>query len=128
MNWLLSTDLFVKRGMCGGWDRSLFYAANMADIVIGIAYFTIPALLIWFFRQRLGQLLPFRNLLLIFGAFILLCGSTHFMDAASAIWPAYRFDVLLRIATAIISVAAVGALFPLIAVFKAMESPDGQPG
>ena len=54
--------------------------------------------------------LPFRRVSLLFVAFILLCGTTHLMEAISFYWPAYRFEGVIKFATASVSWMTVFAL------------------
>ena len=50
----------------------------------------------------------------LFGAFILLCGLTHFIDAMMFWWPAYRLNGLLRFLTACVSWLTVFALIKVL--------------
>ncbi|MBC7968230.1 MAG: PAS domain S-box protein, partial [Fuerstia sp.] len=59
----------------------------------------------------------------LFGAFILLCGTTHLMEAIIFWWPAYRLAGVLKFITALISWGTVVALVPIIPGVLAMRSP-----
>ena len=68
----------------------------------------IPLILIRFIIVKQG--IPLRSVFWLFGAFILLCGLTHLVDATMFWWPAYRFNALIRFLTGLISIATVIAL------------------
>ncbi|EFJ25385.1 two-component response regulator [Selaginella moellendorffii] len=50
----------------------------IADFFIALAYFSIPIELIYFVKK--SALFPYRWVLVQFGAFIVLCGATHFIS------------------------------------------------
>jgi len=73
-----------------------------------LAYFIIPVVIIWFVQKRPS--VPFLPVFWLFAAFIILCGTTHILDAIIFWWPAYRLSALIRFFTAIISFVTVLAL------------------
>ncbi|XP_065860430.1 ethylene response sensor 1 [Euphorbia lathyris] len=50
----------------------------ISDVLIAIAYFSIPVELIYFVQK--SAFFPYRWVLMQFGAFIVLCGATHFIN------------------------------------------------
>src|SRR5689334_12693062 len=68
--------------------------------------------------------LPFRLVFLLFGAFILSCGTTHLMEAIIFWWPAYRLAGLIKLATALVSWTTVLALIRVAPQALAMRSPE----
>ena len=68
----------------------------------------IPVILIFFIQNKPG--VPFLPVFWLFGAFILLCGTTHAIDALLFWWPGYRVSALVRFMTAVVSMATVFAL------------------
>jgi len=120
---LFSPAGFMPRRSCGIWTKGEIYLHNSSDFLIWAAYLTIPIVLLYFvFRRREG--LPFRNLLLLFGMFIVSCGTTHFMEIVMFYYPVYRIAGLLKFFTAVVSWATVVALAPAIPRALAMRSPD----
>lgn len=69
---------------------------------------SIPLILIRFVAIKKG--VPLLSVFYLFGAFILLCGLTHLLDAVMFWWPAYRLGALVRFLTGVVSVATVLAL------------------
>jgi PAS domain S-box-containing protein len=81
----------------------------------------IPLILVYFVRKRPD--IPFSWMFWMFGAFIVGCGFTHFMEVVTFTWPAYRLSALVKIATAAVSWATVIGLMPLIPQALALRSP-----
>ena len=74
-----STDL-MPHGDCFVWDTTLLWQHAGSDIATGIAYYLIAGFLFYFIFKRRD--IPFLGIFLLFGAFFLSCGTTHFM----AVW------------------------------------------
>lgn len=118
---LFDTSGFPPRWYCGRWTEGHGWLHIVSDVGIWSAYFAIPLLLLYFIRRRLD--VPFRRIFLLFGAFILLCGSTHLMEAVIFWWPAYRLAGVIKLATALVSWGTVLALLPVIPLALALRSP-----
>jgi PAS domain S-box-containing protein len=118
---LLDTSDFVPRRSCGKWTTALVMLHAWSDVLIWLAYLTIPAVLIYFVRQRRD--LPFPAVFWMFGAFILSCGFTHLLDVTAFYWPAYRLMGVVKLLTALASWATVAGLIPLLPKALALRSP-----
>jgi len=105
---LFQADDWPPRWVCGEWSSFHGWLYITSDIAIWLAYFIIPAIIIFFIQKR--ENLPFLPVFWLFGAFIILCGSTHIVDALMFWWPGYRLNALLRLVTAVVSVATAFAL------------------
>lgn len=105
---LFQADDWPPRWFCGEWSSFHGWLYISSDIAIWLAYFIIPAIIIFFIQKR--QNIPFLPVFWLFGAFIILCGSTHLIDAIIFWWPAYRLSALLRLLTALVSMATAFAL------------------
>ncbi len=105
---LFSADDWPARWVCGKWSSFHGWLYITSDIAIWLAYFIIPAIIVFFIQKRHN--LPFLPVFWLFGAFIILCGSTHLIDALMFWWPGYRLSALLRALTAIVSLATAFAL------------------
>lgn len=120
---LFDTTGFPPRWLCGsGWTTVHGWLHILSDGAIWAAYFTIPGILVYFAARKKD--LPFRMVFLLFGAFILACGTTHLMDAVIFWWPAYRLSGLIKLTTAVVSWATVIALIPNVPRVLAMRSPE----
>lgn len=105
---LFSADDWPARWVCGKWSAFHGWLYITSDIAIWLAYFVIPAIIIFFIQKRHN--LPFQPVFWLFGAFIILCGSTHLVNALLFWWPGYRFSALLRLLTALVSIATAFVL------------------
>lgn len=105
---LTDTSDWPPRWYCGEWTGFHGWLYIYSDIAIWLAYFAIPVILIWFVQRRTD--IPFLPVFWLFGAFIVLCGTTHILDAIIFWWPAYRISALFRFFTAVVSLLTVYAL------------------
>lgn len=105
---LFETEDWPARWYCGKWSSFHGWLYITSDIAIWLAYFVIPAIIIFFIQKRRN--LPFLPVFWLFGAFIILCGSTHLIDALMFWWPGYRLSALLRVMTALVSLATAFVL------------------
>jgi two-component system, chemotaxis family, sensor kinase Cph1 len=103
---LFATDQWPARWKCGNWTEFHGWLYIISDLMIWLAYFLIPIIIIDYFIKK-RDVLQFKNVYFLFAAFILLCGSTHFLDALMFWTPAYRFSALVRFVTGIVSLLTV---------------------
>ena len=68
--------------------------------------------------------LVFRPLLLLFAAFILLCGATHFLDVVTLWVPAYGLQAVVKATTALVSVFAAATLWAQLPRAIKLPSPS----
>ena len=76
--WLFATSGLAPHGFCLLWEPGLIWLYAISDTLIALAYFSIPLALVIVGRRRSD--LVYRPLLWLFAAFILLCGTTHWLD------------------------------------------------
>ncbi len=105
---LFEANDWPPRWFCGEWSTFHGWLYVTSDIAIWMAYFVIPAIIIFFIQKRRN--ISFVPVFWLFGAFILLCGSTHLIDALMFWWPGYRVSALIRLLTAVVSLATAFAL------------------
>ncbi len=79
-------------------------------------------MLVFFARRRRD--IPFRRIFFLFGAFIIACGTTHFLSYYTFYRPLYRLDGLVKLITAAVSWGTVFALVPVTPIVLAMRSPE----
>lgn len=118
---LFSADLYIPHGQCYLWQTPLVGLYVISDAVIAIAYFSIPAMLIYFVSKR--DNLPFAKVFVMFGAFIILCGVGHLLDIVTLWYPIYWISGLERALTALISAYTALQLMELLPQFLALRSP-----
>lgn len=105
---LMDVSDWPPRWICGIWSEFHGWLYIGSDLTIWLAYFLIPIILLWFIQKKPS--IPFLPIFWLFGAFILLCGLTHLIDAVIFWWPNYRLSALIRFATAVVSMGTVFAL------------------
>src|SRR4030067_1807055 len=110
----------MEHGACYSWEPGLVWLHVLSDIVTGIAYYSIPAALFYFAYKRRD--LPFHGVILLFGIFILSCGTTHFLAAYTVFVAEYWIEGGVKALTALISAVAAFYLIPLIPDAIAMPS------
>jgi signal transduction histidine kinase len=119
--WLFDYSTFTPHGFCLLWDPSLIWAEAGADLVIAIAYITIPLMLLYFVGKRRD--LAFPSAFILFALFILFCGSTHILEALTFWLPLYDLETALKVLTALVSVATAVALWSWMPQILALPSP-----
>lgn len=119
---LFDTSDFPPRWYCGDWTTGHGWLHIVSDLAIWSAYFAIPCILGYFMWQRRD--FPFRGIMLLFGAFILLCGTTHLMEAIIFWWPAYRLAGVIKLLTATVSCITAISLIRIAPIALAMRSPE----
>jgi signal transduction histidine kinase len=120
---VFSPSGYMPRAICGQWTPGEIWLHNASDFFIWSAYVAIPIVLIFFWWRRKTEL-PFRSLFLMFGMFIIACGTTHLMEIVMFYNPLYRLAGLIKLATAIISWGTVAALIPVVPRALVMRSPE----
>jgi signal transduction histidine kinase len=93
----------------------------LSDIVIAFSYYSIPLTLIYFVRKR--EDVPFKNIFVLFGAFIISCGTTHVMEVWTLWHPYYWLSGAMKAITAFISFYTALTLIPLVPQALALPSP-----
>lgn len=112
---------FMPHGHCYFWRPDIVWLHVLSDGGIALSYYAIPFILLFFMTKRKD--FPFPWVLALFGAFILLCGTTHIMDIVTLWDPLYRLDGVIRAATAIVSILTAFLLIPLVPLALSLKSP-----
>ena len=111
---------FIPHGHCYLWQTNLVGLHVISDSFIALAYATIPIILVYLVNKR--EDIPFDWLFLMFGAFILSCGTTHIMGVWTLWHPDYWLSGTIKAFSALISVMTAIALIPLIPKILAIPS------
>jgi signal transduction histidine kinase len=107
------SSLFHPHGFCYLWIPSLVTTHVVSDLLIGFSYVAISLTLVWLvWKARRG--LPFSWIFIAFGAFIVACGATHFMEVWTLWQPVFWLAADVKIVTAGASVATALVLPPLV--------------
>lgn len=121
LNWIFDTATFLPHGFCLLWRPDLVVLHVASDVMIGLAYFSIPLAIRAFLKRR--QDVEYRWVASLFAIFIMMCGTTHFFDIVMLWWPAYGVGGLLKAATALVSLTTALMLWPLLPKIVNLPSP-----
>lgn len=113
---------FMPHGYCLQWNMPLLVTWISANAGIALAYFAIPAALIFFVRKRGGDL-PYPWMFRLFALFIVSCGMTHLMKIWTIYNAHYWAEALLDLHTAIVSLLTAILLWPLIPKMLVLKGP-----
>jgi chemotaxis family two-component system sensor kinase Cph1 len=99
---LFDTKQWPARWHCGYWSDFHGWLYIISDLAIWLSYFLIPIIILDYFIKK-RKSIKFHKVYFLFAGFILLCGTTHFLDAAMFWVPMYRLNALIRLFTAVVS-------------------------
>ncbi|MBD2388375.1 GAF domain-containing protein [Cylindrospermum sp. FACHB-282] len=119
---LLSSNYYMPHGHCYLWQTPLVGLHLVSDALIAIAYFSIPVMLIYFVKKRSD--IPFSKVFVLFGGFIILCGTGHLLDIWTLWHPDYWLSGIERAITALVSCYTALQLVELLPQFLALRSPE----
>jgi PAS domain S-box-containing protein len=118
---LFTSVSFIPHGHCYLWQTNLVWLHILSDAFIALAYYSIPATLLYFVHKRKD--LPFDWIFLLFIGFIVACGTTHLIEIWTLWHPTYWLSGFLKAITATISVITAIKLVPLVPQAVAFPSP-----
>ena len=121
---LFTSGGFIPHGHCYLWISGLVWLHVLSDSLIAIAYYSIPITLIYLVYKRAD--LPYPLIFLLFGSFIVACGTTHVMEVWTLWYPTYWLSGLIKAITALISVYTALTLIPLVPKMLAFPSYSAQ--
>jgi signal transduction histidine kinase len=110
----------IPHGYCLNWNPLLLGLHVASDVLIALAYYSIPLSLAYFVWLRKDS--PYPKLFFTFGLFILACGTTHFLSAVMIWIPLYWLDGYVKAFTAMVSVTAAVLIFRVIP--RALQLPN----
>ena len=99
---LLDTRSLSPHGICLLWRPELLWTHVVSDVLIFLAYMTIPAALAVILRRRKD--IPYGWMIWSFALFITACGFTHLMGVWTLWRPDYGVEALVKVVTALASV------------------------
>ncbi|MEM8504601.1 MAG: PAS domain S-box protein [Cyanobacteria bacterium P01_D01_bin.1] len=113
---------YIPHGHCYLWQTNLVGLHVISDVLIAIAYFSIPMLLLYFVRERTD--IPFPSIFFLFSLFIITCGTTHLMAVWTLWHPAYWLSGAIKAITALVSIFTAFTLFSIIPQALVLPSAD----
>ncbi|MBD0346577.1 MAG: hybrid sensor histidine kinase/response regulator, partial [Coleofasciculus sp. Co-bin14] len=96
-----ASESFIPHGHCYLWKTDLVLLHVVSDSLIALSYYSIPLMLVYFVQKRRD--VPFHGVFLLFGVFIIACGTGHLMDVWTLWHPVYWLSGFVKGITAIVS-------------------------
>jgi hypothetical protein len=121
LNNFFFTKQFIPHGHCYLWNPELVGLHIVSDSLIALAYYSIPVMLVYLVHKRRD--VPFHGMFLMFGAFIVACGTTHLMEVWTLWHPTYWLSGSIKIITAIVSLYTASEMVSLLPKVLALPSP-----
>lgn len=118
----LDFSTFMPHGFCLRWDPALLGTMIVANLMIAVAYFSIPSALFFFVRKRKDLVFPW--MFQLFGLFIVSCGTTHLVKILTIYKAAYWWEAGVDLFTGIVSMVTAILLWPLIPKALSLPSPS----
>ena len=119
---IFSPTQYMPHGHCYLWQTPLVWLHVTGDFLIAIAYFSIPAMLIYFIFKRRD--VPFLGIFALFGAFIILCGTGHLLEIWTLWHSAYWLSGIQKAITALVSCYTAGSMVTLLPQFLSLKTPQ----
>lgn len=119
---VMNHSLFMPHGHCYLWKDDLVILHVLSDSVISLSYFVIPIVMLSFaLRKKDAGLNKF---IWLYIAFIFLCGLTHVNEIINLWHSYYYYSGIIKLITAIISVATVVELIKNKRKILLIPSPE----
>jgi two-component sensor histidine kinase len=112
---------FMPQGACLFWQPALVAMHALGDGLIALACLSILVALV-IFARRLSNF-EYRWVFGLFAAFILGCSATHLLGVVTLWEPIYGIQAVVKLATALLSLAAAIVLWPMIPKALAIPGP-----
>ncbi|ACB51228.1 two-component sensor histidine kinase [Crocosphaera subtropica ATCC 51142] len=112
----------MPHGYCYLWQTPLVGLHLVSDGMIALAYYSIPLTLVYFVQKRHN--FPYNWVFLLFGMFIVSCGTTHLMAIWTLWHPDYWVSGIIKAITAISSIYTAIVLIPLLPKILALPSTE----
>ncbi|MDA8621287.1 PAS domain-containing protein [Psychrosphaera sp.] len=113
---------YMPHGHCYLWQPHILWTNVIADLVIAIAYFSIPIALVLVVHKRPD--IGYRKVMLLFSMFILCCGITHLFSIVTIWQGMYGWHGILKVITAIVSFATAIYLYRVVPALINITTPQ----
>jgi diguanylate cyclase (GGDEF)-like protein/PAS domain S-box-containing protein len=122
IEFFLGSEAMQPHGYCFLWQPTLLWLSVIANLLIAVAYFSIPVALLYFSYRRKD--FHFRNLALFFSLFICACGLSHLISVFTIWTPIYGLQAVVEAITALVSSTVAIALWVMMP--EALKLPSTQ--
>ncbi|WJS04088.1 sensor histidine kinase [Roseibium aggregatum] len=122
VSYLFGAASFMPHGYCLLWRPDLVVIHAISDALIALAYIAIPVMIFAFLRKRPDIQGNSRKIGYLFIAFILACALTHLTALVTLWWPIYGAQGLIKLVTALVSVATAVVVWRVRPMLLAIPS------
>ncbi|NKI57707.1 PAS domain-containing protein [Labrenzia sp. PO1] len=122
VSYLFGAAAFMPHGYCLLWRPDLLAIHAISDALIALAYIAIPLMIFGFLRKRPDIQGNSRKIGYLFIAFILACALTHLTALVTLWWPIYGAQGLIKLVTALVSVATAVVVWRVRPMLLAIPS------
>ena len=122
VSYLFGAAAFMPHGYCLLWRPDLVAIHAITDALIALAYIAIPLMIFGFLRKRPDIQGNSRKIGYLFIAFILACALTHLTALVTLWWPIYGAQGLIKLVTALVSVATAVVVWRVRPMLLAIPS------
>ncbi|MEC9471599.1 MAG: PAS domain-containing protein [Pseudomonadota bacterium] len=122
VSYLFGAAAFMPHGYCLLWRPDLVAIHAISDALIALAYIAIPLMIFGFLRKRPDIQGNSRKIGYLFIAFILACALTHLTALVTLWWPIYGAQGLIKLVTALVSVATAVVVWRVRPMLLAIPS------
>ncbi|MBN8181427.1 sensor histidine kinase [Roseibium aggregatum] len=122
VSYLFGAASFMPHGYCLLWRPDLVAIHAISDALIALAYIAIPLMIFGFLRKRPDIQGNSRKIGYLFIAFILACALTHLTALVTLWWPIYGAQGLIKLVTALVSVATAVVVWRVRPMLLAIPS------
>ena len=121
--WMLTVagSPYLPTGYCFLWDGPLVSLHVVANLIVGAAFISIPAALLWLVKKRRD--VPFQGVILWFSAFLMACAAACFLEVWNLWHDAYWLAGAVKAVAAITAAATAGYLVLLLPKAVNLPSP-----
>ncbi len=116
-----AASFYLPTGYCYLWDGPLVSLQMVSNLIVGMAFISIPAALLWLVQKRRD--VPFQGVILWFSAFLVACAATCFLDVWNLWHTSYWLATVMKAVAAITSAATTGYLVLLLPKAVTLPSP-----
>jgi len=114
-------NMVIEGANANNMTPFLMMLMALSNALIAVSYASIPFFLIVFVRKRKD--IPFTWIFLLFGLFILACGTTHIIHVIGLWLPVNWWQASVDAFCAVISIATAIVLWPVLPKLLAIPSP-----
>lgn len=96
------SSAYLPHAYCYLGSKGLVWTHVVSDVLIALSYLAISGALAYLIYRARNDL-PFHGLFVAFGAFIIACASSHFVEAVTIWLPVYVVSATIKVVTAVAS-------------------------